>query len=161
MLSDLMSCEKYMVGVTVENKTLVGDPLHFTTKYDERAPPKQISFIFENKTRSMNIFWAHSCQMFGNHPTEYIVNVTDIVLRNISIVRVEATEKDLQVLRLSSIPRGARYNITVSSIGQAVDTISTYQLHAFTLPSPSPLVVKSLNSNVYISWPPVQYSDTA
>lgn len=164
-LEGLEYCEKYVAGVTLSNQTAdaipEGNLVRFTTKYDVRAAPQHIHFALNDITRSMNITWQHSCHLVGNHPDAYFIHITDIALKNSTIVRVNATEEIFQLYRFSHIPRGARYNVSISSANQSANSIAVYQVHAFHLPSPPRLMVQHVLGDKYlISWPPVRYNET-
>lgn len=165
-LEDLSPCEKYMAGVTLHNQTansISEDNLvRFTTKYDVKEPAKHIHFALNEKLRSMSVTWEHSCTLHGNHPSEYILNITDVLLKNTTTIRVPSSNDTVQVYRVAGrIPRGARYNVSISFAGQTSDTIAVYQVHAFHLPSPAQLLVQHVHDDRFlISWPRVLYNET-
>lgn len=164
-LNDLKHCEKYFIGVTLANQSATTIPsdriLYINTSYDVTAAPQHIHFHLEEESRSINISWEHSCHLPGNHPIEYTINITDVVFANTTTIRVPANDNMLQMYHIRPIARGARYNITISSPNQMRSTISVYQVHAFKLPSPSPLMVLPLQNESYvISWPRVRYNET-
>lgn len=160
-LEHLLPCEKYLVCVALAGPIGPGplqrNPLVLDTPYNENKPPRNVRANINGHT--MNITWEHNCPLTGQYPPSYILKTTELTLNQTSTTELKKKGSKLLSHAFENIPRGAVYNISLSSRGKNAEaTVMT--VYAPPVPAPRQLkVFPEANGTYVIYWHEVQFED--
>lgn len=163
-LDQLLPCEKYLVNVALAGPIGPGplqrNPLILDTPYNENKPPRNVRANIDEIKHTMNITWEHNCPLTGQYPPSYMLTITELTLNKSKTVELKKKGNQLLWHTFDGIPKGAVYNISLSSRGKNAES-SVLKIYAPPLPAPRQLKVYPEKNNTYvIYWHEVQYNDT-
>uniref|UniRef100_A0A182RW24 Sortilin-related receptor n=1 Tax=Anopheles funestus TaxID=62324 RepID=A0A182RW24_ANOFN len=159
-LTGLMPCQSYLVSVGIVGPIGPGplgrNPLKLETAYNRTLPPKELTVVINETSQEMTIEWQHSCALdLGAYPS-YIITVRELTLNKTSVVTVQPSSNKTIVHVFRKIPKGAAYEISVSTDipnAQAVSMIA----YSAPLPAPEQLQVwEEHNGTFVVYWKTVK-----
>lgn len=162
-LEHLLPCEKYLVGVALAGPVGPGplprNPIILDTPYNENKPPRNIRASIDEVHRTMNITWEHNCPLTGQYPPSYLLKTTELTLNQTSTIELKKKGNKVLWHAFENIPRGAIYNITLSSRGKNAEA-TVMKVYAPPIPAPTQLkVFPEANGTYVIYWHEVPYDD--
>lgn len=156
LLTQLFECQSYLIGVAIIGPVGPGplgkNPRVIETHYSERKPPKNLQVSFDDTHRTMNIQWDHSCALSNNQYPSYVVSIRELVLNQTSFVKIESNTNGTMKHIFHGIPRGAKYEITVST--DTKDAIPV-NITAAAMPLPAPRlqsIYPEKNGSYVVEW---------
>lgn len=161
-LTNLQLCESYLVSVGIVGPVGPGplgrNPLKLDTPYNNTLPPKELTVDITESSHlysEMKIQWKHSCSLETSSYPAYIITVKELTKNNITMVNIKPSSNKTLTHIFRQIPRGAEYQISVSTDvpnAQAVTTV----VKSASLPAPSRLQVwQEANGTYVVYWRPV------
>lgn len=162
-LEHLLPCEKYLVGVALAGPVgpgpLMRNPIILDTPYNENKPPRNVRTSIDEARHTMNITWEHNCPLMGQYPPSYILKITELTLNQTSTTELKKKANKLLWHTFENIPRGAVYNISLSSRGKSAEA-TVLKVYAPPVPAPRQLkVFPEANGTYVIYWHEVQFDD--
>lgn len=165
ILGNLQSCEKYFVDVGVldvnDKSQPPPSPIETQTLFDPRAHPRQAAAIIDHRTQTVKITWRHSCLLPGQYPTYYVINITDVALKNVTFVKQRTVGNGLQMYERKLYFKGAKLELRLAaSEARAIDV--HWIIDAIALPSPKRLTIELQNNAEYkFDWDLVEFNESA
>ncbi|XP_058466286.1 sortilin-related receptor-like [Malaya genurostris] len=161
-LMKLRPCESYLVSVGIVGPIGPGplgrNPLKLDTPYNNTLPPKELTVDISETSQiysEMIIQWKHSCSLESSSYPNYIISVRELTKNKTSLVNVKSSTNKTLVHVFRSIPRGAAYEIAVSTDIPNAQVVTTV---AYSAPLPAPVrlqVWPEANGTYVVYWKPV------
>uniref|UniRef100_A0A182QTE4 Sortilin-related receptor n=1 Tax=Anopheles farauti TaxID=69004 RepID=A0A182QTE4_9DIPT len=139
-LTGLMPCQSYLVSVGIVGPIGPGplgrNPLKLETAYNHTLPPKDLTVDINETSQEMTIEWQHSCALdLGSTYPAYIISVRELTLNKTSVVTVQPTRNKTLVHVFRKIPKGAAYEVSVST---DIPNAKAVHMVAYSAPLPAP-----------------------
>lgn len=132
-------------------------PIECRTWYDATAGPRDMRVQLNGTT--LRILWHHNCHFARQHPSAYIINVTDLVINATTTGTVRSDRNYTHIYEFRNVVRGAKYSISVAAV--AAGAVPSMQLYdAPSLPSPKQLwIYVDTNGATKINWDSVEFHE--
>ncbi|XP_001688250.2 sortilin-related receptor [Anopheles gambiae] len=138
-LAGLMPCQSYLVSVGIVGPIGPGplgrNPLKLETAYNRTLPPKELTVDINETSQEMTIEWQHSCALDLTAYPAYIITVRELTLNKTSVVTVQPSSNKTMVHVFRQIPKGAAYEISVST---DIPNAQAVRMVAYSAPLPAP-----------------------
>lgn len=135
-LKDLLNCESYLISVGIVGPVGPGpllSPKIYETKYNEKKPPRNVKATMNSEKHLIEITWESSCQLSGQIPTSYSVNVTELTTNNTKYNKLNRKGTKVFSHIIRNVPDGAVYSINISTNVLDAEQV-TLVVHAPQLP---------------------------
>lgn len=156
VLNDLIPCESYMSSVGILEPEGPGPlsrkPLVIETPYNENKPPRNLRATMNAKDHELDITWEHNCPLLGQYPGAYLITLHELTKNRSTKVEVKRLGAKVLKHTFVKIPRGAVYNVSISTNGPAAE-LATVKVYAPNLPAVRQLkVFPELNGTYVVFW---------
>lgn len=156
VLNDLLPCESYLASVGIVEPEGPGPlsrkPLVIETPYNEMKPPRNLRATMNADRHELDITWEHNCPLLGQYPGAYLITLNELTMNRSTKVEVKRLGAKLLKHTFVKIPRGAVYNVSISTNSEGAET-ATVKVSAPHLPSVRQLkVFPELNGTYVVFW---------
>lgn len=156
VLKDLVPCESYLASVGIVAPEGPGPlsrkPLVIETPYDENKPPRNVRASMNQETHQLDITWEHNCPLLGQYPGAYLITLNELTKNRSTKVEVKRLGANVLKHTFVKIPRGAVYNVSVSTSSPAAEP-AVVKVNAPQLPTVHQLkVFPELNGTYVVFW---------